>query len=76
MTRLEFPAVAEDLTDAFNNAIAAGVMQRDSQRDRKTFFTSFELVASDVEDDEVIADWFHNEFTNEDIRVLRKDGAK
>ncbi len=74
--KLEFPAVAEDLTDAFNNALAQGVMQRDSQRDRKTFFTSFELIASDVEGDEVIADWFHNEFTNEDIRVLRKDGAK
>ena len=74
--KLEFPAVAEDLTDAFNNALAQGVMQRDSQRDRKTFFTSFELIASDVDGDEVIADWFHNEFTNEDIRVLRKDGAK
>ena len=73
--KLEFPAVAEDLTDAFNNALAQGVMQRDSQRDRKTFFTSFELIASDVEGDDVVADWFHNEFTNEDIRVLRKDGS-
>ena len=74
--KLEFPAVAEDLTDAFNNALAQGVMQRDRQRDRKTFFTSFELIASDVEGDEVIADWFHNEFTNEDIRVPRKEGSE
>ena len=73
MTRLEFPVVAEDLTDAFNSALAQGVMQRDDQKERKTFFTAFELIASDVDGDEVIADWFHNEFTNEDIRVPRKD---
>ena len=74
--RLEFPAVAEDLSDAFNNALAQGVMQRDNPRDQNTFFAKFELIASDVKDDEVIADWFLNEFTAQYIRVLRKDIPK
>ena len=74
--RLLFPGVAEDLSDAFNSAVAAGVMHRDNQRDRKTFFASFELIASDVDGDEIVrADWFINKFTNEYIRVLRKDGS-
>ena len=58
--RLLFPGVAEDLSDAFS-AISQGVMQRDNQRDRKTFFASFELIASDVDDDEIVqGDWFHH----------------
>ena len=73
--KLEFPGVAEDWSDAYNNALAQGVMQRENQRDRKTFFAKFELIVSDVEDDEVIADWFFNEFNNEYIRVLRKEGS-
>ena len=73
--KLEFPGVAEDMSDAFNNAIAQGVMQREDQRDLKTFFAKFELIASDVEDDEVVADWFLNELTNEYTRVLRKDDS-
>ncbi len=75
MTRLEFPGVAEDMSDAFNFAISQGVMQREDQRDLKTFFAKFELIASEVEDDEVVADWFHNEFTDQYTRVLRKDGS-
>ena len=74
--KLEFPAVAEDLTDAFNNALAQGVMQREDPRDQHTFFAKFELIASDVEDDEVISDWFFNEFTAQYISVLRKDIPK
>ena len=74
--KLEFPGVAEDMSDAFNNAIAQGVMQREDQRDQKTFFAKFEFLASDVEDDEVVADWFLNELTAQYIRVLRKDGSE
>ena len=75
--KLLFPGVAEDLSDAFNSAISQGLMQRDNQRDRKTFFASFELVASDVDGDEIVqADWFLNEFTNEYTRILRKEGSE
>ncbi len=73
--KLEFPGVAEDMNDAFNSAIEAGVMQREDHRDQKTFFAKFELIASDTEDDEVVADWFLNVFTNEYIRVPRKDNS-
>ena len=73
--KLVFPESGEDLADAFNNAIAKGAMQRDHQRDQTTFWGRFELIASDAEDDEVVADWFINVFTNEYIRVPRKDGS-
>ncbi len=72
--RLLFPGVAEDLSDAFNSALAAGVMSKDSRS--KTFWARFEFLASDVDDDEVVqADWFHSEFTNEYIRVERKGNS-
>ena len=72
--RLLFPATAEDLDDAFANALAAGVMERDSQS--KVFWAKFQFLASDVDDDEVVqADWFHSEFTNEYIRVERKGNS-
>ena len=71
--RLVFPSTAEDLSDAFNNAIAHGVMQQDSQRDRRTFFARFELIASDVDGDAVIADWFRDVVADEYIRVPRKE---
>ena len=67
--KLEFPAVAEDLSDAFNNAIDAGVMDRDDKS--RNFWAQFELVASDVEDDEVVADWFHCALSNVFTRVMR-----
>ena len=71
--KLLFPATAEDLDDAFNNALDAGVMQRDNQRDQKTFWAKFQFLASDVDDDEIVqADWFHNEFSNMFIRVERR----
>ncbi len=75
LMKLVFPATAEDLDDGFNNAFAQGVMQRDHPSDLKTFFAKFELIASDVVDDEVIADWFLNEYTNQFTRVPRKDGS-
>ena len=71
--KLVFPETGEDLGDAFNSAIAQGAMQRDDQRDQTTFFARFELIASDTEGDKLIADWFINVFTNEYIRVPRKD---
>lgn len=74
--KLLFPGVAEDLSDAFNSAISQGVMQRDNQRDRKTFFASFELIASDVDDDEIVqGDWFHHELSNTFIHVERKGNS-
>ena len=73
--KLRFPESGEDLADAFNNAIALGRMQRNNQREQTSFFARFELIASDVEGDAVLADWFINVFTNEYIHVLRKDGS-
>ncbi len=75
--KLEFPGVAEDLSDAFNNAIAQGVMQREDRRDLKTFFAKFELIVSEIgEDEEIIADWFFHELSNIYHRIERRDGAE
>ena len=72
MTRLLFPGVAEDMSDAFNSAIEAGTMERDTQS--RTFWARFEFLASDIDDDEVIqADWFHNTISDVFICVPRKD---
>ena len=70
--KLVFPESAEDLGVAFNNAIADGVMQRE-QPNSPTFWAKHELIASDVEGDTVIADWFYCEHTNQYIRVSRKE---
>ena len=75
MTELGFPESSEDLDTAFDNAVARGAMQRDP-RDRATFFGRFELLASDVQDGVVIADWFLSGHTNEYIHVPRKDDSE
>ena len=69
--RLVFPETAEDLGAAFNNALADGVMQRE-QQGKPTFWARHELVASDVEGDAVIADWFFNNYPNQFLHVSRK----
>lgn len=72
--KLQFPATAEDLDDAFNNAIDAGVMVRDSQA--KAFWARFQFLASDIDGDEAVqADWFLNELSNIFIRVERKGNS-
>ncbi len=74
--KLVFPASSEDLADAFNNAISQGAMQRENQRDQATFWARFELIASDVEHGEIVADWFYGRLADLHIRVSRKEGAK
>lgn len=72
---LRFPESAEDLSDAFNNALASGAMQRD-RRDLVTWWGRFELIASEYQDGVLIADEFINTETKEFVRVSRKDGSE
>ncbi len=75
--KLVFPETADDLSAAFNNALDVGEMQRDNQLDRTTFFASFELIVSEIgEDEEIIADWFFHELSNIYHRIERRDGAE
>ena len=71
--RLKFPATAEDLDTAFDNAIEAGVLERDSQS--RKFWARSEFLASDVEGDEVVADWFYDALSDVYTRVPRKEGS-
>ena len=72
--RLEFPSADEDKGAAFNNAIDAGVMERDSGSHK--FWARFTYLASDVEDDKVVADYFFSPLSNVYVRVERKDGSE
>lgn len=74
--RLVFPESSEDLSDAFNNAIATGVMQAGDQSNHMSFFARHELIASEIGDGVIVADWFFNDLTKLHIRVPRKDDLK
>lgn len=74
--RLDFRGVAdeEELGIAFNNAIDAGVMERDSNSHK--FWGRFRYLASDTEDGRVVADWFYSALSNVWTRVVREEGAE
>ena len=74
--RLAFPESSEDLGGAFNNALGQGVMQGDDRNNHATFWARHELLASEVEDGAIVADWFFNGLTGLHIRVPRKDYLK
>ncbi len=71
--KLQFPAAAENPGDAFNNAIDAGVMERDSGSHK--FWARFAYLASDIEGDKVIADYFFSPLSNVYTRVPREEGS-
>ena len=73
MTRLLFPGAAEDPGDAFNNAIDAGAMERDSGSHK--FWARFTYLASDIEGDKVIADYFFSPLSNVYTRVPREENS-
>ena len=72
--KLRFPESGEELSDAFNNALDAGAMERESPS--RKFWARFEFLASDVEGDDVVADWFYNVLSDVYTRVPRKDIPK
>ena len=69
MGGLRFPESADDLTAAFNNALAAGAMQL-SHPELTTFWARHELLAHDVEDG---VDVFYNSLSGLYVRVERKE---
>ena len=72
MTQLLFPGVAEDLSDAFNNALDAGAMDRGHHSDK--FWAKFQYLASEIDDDEVVQwDWFFHEHSNIYHKIARKE---
>lgn len=79
--RLQFPSADADKAAAFDNAIAAGAMVRDSGSHK--FWARFTYLASDVEDDKlgrgrgkVVADYFYSPLSNVYTRVERKAGSE
>ena len=71
MTTLTFPQDAQDWEAAFNNGLAKGEFNNDPKT--HAFWAHFELQASEIEDGELVADWFHQSRTLEYKRISRKD---
>lgn len=72
MTGLIFPESAADLSDAFDNAIAAGAMQREDTT-MATYWARFEYMAYDAEAGE---DIFYNSLSGIYVRVPRKEESE
>lgn len=69
MTGLIFPESGEDLAAAFDNALAAGAMQRNDP-DKTTFWGRFEYMAHDGETGQ---DVFFNALAGLFVRVPRTE---
>ena len=67
MNTIRFPESAEDLDDAFSNALVTGVMQR-THPAKSSFWARHQFVAHDLEDG---VDVFFNEFAGLYVRVSR-----
>ena len=69
MTTLVFPESAEDLSNAFNNALDRGVFSDDEKT--TAFWPKYELLASIVENGVIVADQFREMNTSAFVRVSR-----
>ena len=73
--KLAFPESPADLSAAFNSALEAGSMQAEN-KDSTNFWARYELIASEVEDGAVVADWFFNALTQVFSRFERMEISK
>ena len=71
--KLLFPQDSDDWSAAYNNALACGEFSNDPRQ--RDFWAKFDLIASDVEGDEIVADWFFNTIADRYTRVSRKESS-
>ena len=71
MTTLIFPQDAEDWSQAFNNALSKGEFNNDPKS--HAFWAHYELQASEIEDGDVVCDWFYQRHTLEFKRIPRAE---
>jgi hypothetical protein len=71
MTTISFPESSEDWELAFNNALARGEFCNDPTS--PSFWSHFELQASETEDGVEVADWFFQKHTMEYRRIPRAE---
>ncbi len=71
MTTLKFPDASESWDEAFNNGLARGEFVNDPASLK--FWGFHELLASETEDEKVIADWFVHKTTIQYVRISRED---
>ena len=71
MTVLIFPESSANWSDAFNNALSKGEFGNDPTS--HNFWGHHELQASEIEDGEVVCDWFYQKHTLEFKRIPRAE---
>ena len=71
MTTLVFPQDAEDWSAAFNNALGKGALCNEPRN--ATFWARHDLLASEIEDEKIIADWFYQKNSSKHLRVPRTE---
>lgn len=71
MTVLVFPESADDLGDAFNNALEKGALCNETRN--PNFWGHHELQASEVEGETITADWFYQKNSSKHLRVPRTE---
>ena len=71
MTTLKFPDASESWEDAFNNALERGVFSNDPSS--QSFWCFYELQASEIENGQVVADWFHQKYNLKFERIPRTE---
>ena len=69
MTTLIFPESGEHWNDAFNNGLNRGAFNNDPAS--PLFWALHELLASEIEDGEIVADWFLQRNLLKYERILR-----
>ena len=71
MTTLTFPESGADWDAAFNNGLRRGDLNNDPRS--PLFWALHELLASEIEGEEIVADWFLQRNLLKYERILRKD---
>ena len=71
MTMLLFPEDGDQRSAAFSNALSRGEFV--NEPGSKKFWALHELQASEIENDEVVADWFYHKIGLQYIRIPRTD---
>ena len=71
MTTLVFPESSEDWSLAFNNGLARGEFCNDPNKHE--FWAHHELLASELQDGAIVADWFRQQNIRKYVRIPRQE---
>ncbi len=74
MTTLTFPESGDDWSDAVNNALRRGEFNNDPGS--PLFWAFHDFQASEIEGEEIVADWFHQRNLLKYLRIPRTEDTE